>query len=324
MFEKNMPLIKEEHFPIEDMKEFYLEATYENISIRLIEGDEITVRQYGEPFLDKEFTSSFKNGILHLYFQSRSMRLIDFSLIGKNLKIEIEMPQIYSNAVTLILSSGSLKVNGHPSWSNTTIENRSGSINMDKIDSDNLSLQSSSGSINIDTASIKNVAKIKTSSGSINISNFKASMSNIESGSGSIRFRNLDVENELMLSASSGSIRCERINSESFNVHSTSGSVNASYLTGKGSIFTSSGSIKINNFKVLGNTQLNASSGSIHLSMWDSQNYNLDIKTFSGSISCNMPLNYSGNRKNIASGTVGDGSVGTLSVSTSSGSIHIG
>ncbi len=323
MFGTNLPLIKEEHFSIEDMKEFYLEATYENVSIRLIESNEITVRQYGEPFVDKEYTSSFKDGILHLYFPSRNSRIIDFSLIGKNLRVEIQIPQKYSNAITLITSSGTIKISGEPTWGNTTMESKSGSINIDKINSESLSLVSSSGSINFDSCTVKNISKFKASSGSLNFYNIKSLNSSIETTSGSIRARNIEVSDELMLSSSSGSMRIENISCQLFNIHLTSGSLQVNSLIGKGNIFTSSGSIKINSFKILGDSQMNTSSGSVQLSMSQSDNYTLNLKTSSGNINCSKPLSYEGTRKNNATGTVGDGLNGTLSITTSSGSIHI-
>ena len=324
MFDKNMPLIKEEHYLIDDIKEFFLEATYEKITINITGKDEITVRQFGEPSVDKEYTCSFGNGVLHLNFPGRHIvGFFDFSLYRKNIEIEIEMPLKYYNAIKVNAISGSIKINGHPSWSDVNIENKSGRISIQKIECSTLFLKSSSGSINLDSATVKNQSNIKASSGSIRLNELKSLRSSIEAKSGSIHCLNIECENELLISTNSGSIKAERVSCESFNMNLTSGSLSLSYLNGCGNVFTSSGSVRVRSFKMCGNTFINTSSGSVHTSLAPTQNYSLNIKTSSGSINSRNPLYYEGNTKNRAAVTIGDGSSGTLSVSTSSGSVHI-
>jgi|GEM_PF-6686007 len=324
MFDKNMPLIKEEHYLTQDIKEFFLEATYEKITINISGKDKITVRQYGEPSVDKEYTCSFGNGILNLNFPKRRFGIFDFSLFRKNIEIEIEMPLKYHNAVKLNATSGSIRVNGHPSWSDVNIENKSEKISIQKIECSNLSLKSCSGSINLSNfATVKNQSMIKTTSGSIRINELKSLRSNIEARSGSIHLSNIETDNELLLSTNSGSIKAERVNCGSFNVNLTSGSLHLNYLNGFGNVFTNSGSVKIRSFKMNGNTSINTSSGSVYISLAPTQNYSLNIKTSSGSIHSRNPLYYEGNLKNRAAVTIGDGSSGTLSASTISGSVHI-
>ncbi len=325
MISKNIILMKEEDILIDDMNEFNIECSYENIIVKIVNSDKLTLRQYGDPEKEEEYVSTFNNGRLHIYFNYENISRNFFNIsIGQNYpRIEIYMPQKYSKKVSLSTSSGSIKIDGNPVWSDVMISSSSGSINGEKIDASSLSMEATSGSIRLDFVICKDNAKIQSSSGSMHLGNIKASRSSLIANSGSIHANIIESKDEVYISSSSGSIKTQGILTEKFNIQTTSGGFSVNNLKGYGYIVSSSGTLKIDDFTILQNTDIKASSGSVNISMIPSQNYKLNLKTSSGSIRCEMPVSYEGNRKNRATGIVGDGSLGTLLVTTSSGSIKI-
>ena len=277
-------LIKEETFSIDKLTNLSFDSSFESLIVEITDSDELTVLQYGDPELDKEFKSSIDNGNLKINLPGRdhANNYFDFSFMHP--RLEIYIPEGYSNAVSLESSSGSIDISGYPNWSDVSVTSSSGSININELNALNADIQTSSGSLN---------------------------------------GQDITVKKDLKLSSNSGTIQFNRIICKEFNIQTTSGGFFTDEITGSGDIESSSGSLNINDFTILGNTKITSSSGSINMSTVPSQNYKLNLQTSSGGINCAFPVKYENDQKHKASGTVGNGSAGTLSVSTDSGSINI-
>lgn len=317
-------LIKEESFSIDDLTSISFNTKFENLMVQITDVDEIVVRQYGTLGIDEEFSSSTNSGKLKVTLPGRDNieNFFNFSF-DDSPRLEVHIPEGYNNDVSLETSSGNLIVLGEAVWNDVSTTSTSGNIDMNTIDSKAYTARCSSGGININSVNCKENVEIKATSGDIYIDEINASNIDIQTSSGTIDGQNLFAKTDVNLSSSSGTIDFENIVCEKFDVKTTSGGFSTSELTGSGDIVSSSGSLNIYDFSILGDTNISATSGSINISALSSQNYKLDLETTSGSIDCSTSLKYENDRKNKATGTVGNGSIGTLSISASSGSINI-
>lgn len=318
-------LIKEEFFSIDDFTSLSFKSTFESLMVYVTDTDDLVVYQYGNPELDREFISSYGNGNLELTLPGRdhSDNFFDFSFDFNLPRLEISIPEKYINDVFLTSSSGSIVISDNPVWKDASVKSSSGDITVGVINCNSFTAESSSGSINIESIECNNDAKIKASSGSIYTHELFSLNADFQTSSGSIEVQDVIVEKNVKLSSNSGAIQFNSIICEEFYIKTTSGGFSTDEIIGLGSVDSSSGSLNINNFTILGDTKVSSKSGSIYISTVPSQNYKLNLQTNSGGIDCSFPIDYENERQNKASGTVGDGSIGTLSVSASSGSINI-
>ena len=315
-------LIKEEVFSIDDLTSLNFKSTFESLIVNVTDTDDIVVLQYSDPGLDKEFKSSIDNGNLNISLPGRD-HLNNFFDSSFDFRLEIYIPEKYANAASFTSSSGSINIFGNPVWSDASVTSSSGSIDINTIYCKSFTAESSSGSIYIYSIECDNNANIKTSSGSININQLIALNLDIQMSSGSLDGQDIIVDKNLDLSSKSGAIQFNSIICDEFNVKTTSGVFSTNEIIGSGHIDSSSGSININGFTILGDTDISSKTGSIYVLTTPSQNYKINLQTNSGGIQCTFPVDYENDRKSKASGTVGDGSIGTLSVFASSGSINI-
>lgn len=283
---KGSTLIKEQKFSLNNLSKFNIKTSYESITIKTSDANDIVVYQYGDPKYNEEFQSALKSDNLTInipHNKNKSMSIFNFSF-RKSPRLEIMIPQKYKDDLSLISTSGSISVEGNYDLKEVILNSISGSINIDSLSASSVTFKSTSGSINGES---------------------------------------LNVKNNIDLSAISGTIRFQNINSKKYDIKTTSGSFISNKLTGAGNIKSISGSITINNFSILGDCYINTTSGSTNLHMAPSQNCKLTITTTSGSINSRIPINYENNKKNKATGTIGDGLNGTLEISATSGSINI-
>lgn len=159
---------------------------------------------------------------------------------------------------------------------------------------------------------------LRTSSGDIRISgdyDVEKFICNSSSGSFSadtVKCQSIDIN------ASSGEIRAKKLEGNC-SVKTSSGSIRIDAVNGEGSFKTSSGSITTDFEAITGNVDVNASSGSIHMSIREDADCSIDMNTSSGHINSDYPTTGSKKSKNAQ---IGSGSK-KVRASTSSGSISL-
>lgn len=333
--------IRTDSFSLDGLTHLKINSRYQSIELTLTDDDLLTVRQY-----DREgapaFTDSVSSNTLEIALPSEN----SFSFFGFSFqpRLKISLPRSYAQAITLVTSSGSIRIEGNPQWEDTSLHSSSGSIRLESgLHCAALNVQSSSGSQRFGTIKaqsadfsatsgsvrLENILadgniQIETSSGSIHTGALIGSEVSVSASSGSITTGEIEAGGQVSLSASSGSVGADVLTAADFSVKTSSGSIRIGALDGKGRIKSTSGSIRIQNILPRGDIVSESSSGGQTLGMAYGANCKLKLSTSSGSIrSENHPIDYSGNRKNNAEGTVGTGEGATLQASASSGGIRI-
>ena len=234
------------------------------------------------------------------------------------------------------------------------IRSISGDISVEKLIMGTLHIQSSSGDIGI-TGVTANKAFLKASSGDITASNNTLQELQFESSSGDVEFvtiqgdingkastGDISVTNQqgerMELQTSSGDIKLKNSVAENGQLLTSSGDIGVShFVMGNVSISTSSGDMDIQRFsgKMKGSTnsgsihispedkfilELKAGSGDITIASGEDVSTTFDVKTSSGEIITNYPMQVHYKRKNEFSGVIGDGK-NRINVTTGSGEV---
>jgi DUF4097 and DUF4098 domain-containing protein YvlB len=176
------------------------------------------------------------------------------------------------------------------------VDNASGSVQIADRTGD-VTVTNSSGSVRVDR--VKGNAELSTASGSVTAAG---------------------IQGDLKATSSSGAVVVEQVTGN-LQVGSSSGSVTVNGAGGKVSAQTSSGSVYVTTDKVGGDYALNATSGSVRLTMPAAAGVKVDARASSGTVSGPSWLTI-GEGRNSGSGTQGDGAY-HVEIRTSSGSINI-
>ena len=339
VFDGNTSLLKEEKFSLSGITELDIGAQYQSIKITLVGGSEMTVRHYDIDSASP-FTSDMSGDRLAIDIPQRN--LVSYSMASP--RLEIDLPRSYIDAVKLKSSSGSINLDGYVEWSSASIvsssgtirlgdgikandlnvSTSSGSINMGAAQADSINISSSSGTLRLDELKASRDVRLKSSSGSINGENITAANVKIQSSSGTVRIGNVDASDCVDISSSSGSQNAGYVKAGTYNISSTSGTLRYDGLSGAGSVDSSSGSVNCHDLDVRGNVSFSSTSGTQRITLASGQNFEIKMSVTSGTIrAASLRLQYSDSHGRNAFGTVGDGSDGTLSIRSTSGSINI-
>jgi DUF4097 and DUF4098 domain-containing protein YvlB len=126
------------------------------------------------------------------------------------------------------------------------------------------------------------------------------------------------VQGDQCISTTSGSITIRGARGQ-LNLTTVNGSVTISGLDGSVGITTVSGSVTIDGY-LHGQNAIRTDNGSVTLRLGGGTNLAVDVATVNGSISNDFGLAVRGNR---LQGRIGDGSGGSLTVQTGSGSVTL-
>ena len=337
--DSNTPLLKEETLSLDNINEINVGTQYQSIKMALIDGGNITIRHYDQESAPAANIES-SSGAININIPHRN--LISINMMAP--RLEIDLPREYSGGVKLETSSGTISLDEHAEWGQTTLSSSSGSIRINSgLKCGDINISSNSGSVNMgnvvaqtikssstsglqryeDIIAVSDVS-ITTSSGSINCSNIEAADLKLRSTSGTIRAEGINAIGNVDISTSSASQHVSALNAGTYDINSTSGAIRYDGLCGRGSINCTSGSINCEDLDVRGDVTIISSSGTQRLSLAPDQNFEVKISVTSGSIRASgIDLYYSDNQGKNAFGAVGDGSMGTLTIRSTSGSINI-
>lgn len=163
--------------------------------------------------------------------------------------------------------------------------------------------------------------KLASSSGEINIQNVNVESLSCSTSSGSTNIENVSAD-EFNHSSSSGDLKATGITTKQTKTTSSSGSRTLKKFTGGLSGSSSSGSIKVQYLTFSNDIKLNASSGSIEITLPNNSEFGLEVNTSSGGIKCAFPISIKDSGRHRLSGTIGNGT-NNISLNTSSGDIEI-
>lgn len=280
-----MFLVNEESFPVQGVQDIRINGTYHSVIVTFHDGKDLNVRQY-----DHENANAFemKADGIEIVINTEPWRfgLNSIFNFGTNPRLEIEMPRIYTENVSLVTLSGSIKIEDDAAWKDVVFNSGSGSIRINgylsansvktgsasgsvtfggPLTGETISISSSSGSIRLNGDVTGSDIKVNSTSGSVRIAgSLNCYNLNVGSVSGSINLANIFANNDVVLKSTSGSINSDDIRSSNLTIESVSGS-------------QTSGS-----FKVKEEIRLISTSGRIKADTVDSKNHY--IRTTSGSI----------------------------------------
>lgn len=337
-------LIKTETFSLEDINSLEVSSAYSDITINLVPGKEMTVRQYD---LDSanQFTSALSGKHLSIKVEPRNFG-VSFA-ISYWPRLEIDLPAEYADAVGLHSGSGSVRCQGAaPEWADTLIETNSGDIRFDVgISSDALRVSTGSGTVhlgdikagqieietnsgnhNLDEVRATGHVRLKSGSGNIGAGEIHAGELQIEANSGTLRLNGIDVEGAIFLGTGSGNINANNLRGESVDVDTNSGTIHLGDIeaSGRAHIESGSGNHNIGDL-VCGSYRIDSNSGTLD---YDGISGGGSITSGSGNIKCEE-LDVRGDCSvESNSGTVRIGLAGganlEINLSSNSGSIRTG
>ncbi len=190
-----------------------------------------------------------------------------------------------------------------------------------------------------DVRGVKGTLRIDTGSGSVDATDIAGSLT-IDTGSGSAHVTGMD--GNLSVDTGSGSVELSRISGEEVEIDTGSGGVRGSGVradrlhvdTGSGGIRlgqvhvpdvyldTGSGSVEIELLVDVTRLDVDTGSGSVTIRAPENLGAEVDIETGSGGIDVDFPVQVRKVRRDLLTGTIGDGK-GRIRIDTGSGGVHL-
>lgn len=176
--------------------------------------------------------------------------------------------------------------------------------------------------IYLPTSYDKNLS-IKCSSGNVSfMSDIKLDELDCDESSGNINSGYAIETNKVSLRASSGNERFEKLKADYYNVNTSSGDIEINSLSGSGRVEARSGNIEIKYEDIKDETDVEASSGNIRLSVPSDLSFEFNGQCSSGDINSNFNMNKDEDGKE-ATAKVGNDPYKKINAETSSGDIRI-
>lgn len=256
-----------------------------------------------------------------LYITEKRLSSIMIGFYSSNVKLDITIPssfkgdlvfngssseftasQLSLNSLALTTSSGDLKLGNVELVSGFTVQTSSGTIEIEKLSAASALLSTSSGDKKIKSLTVSGEALLKSSSG--------------ETTAEKIMAGNIEFE------SSNGDIRVGSLSSSKAVIKSSSGEINFDGLEGDAYVVTTSGDINLKSIKPESQIKVDCSSGSIKLSLPSDTQLTLNVRTSSGDIQHNLPLQQVSSNEDFLKGTIGNGKV-KVDLTSTSGDITI-
>lgn len=163
---------------------------------------------------------------------------------------------------------------------------------------------------------------VATQSGSITSEDaFRLFSFTAKSVSGSVKIEHI-TSDDIIVHTTSGSVRAEDCDGN-FELHSVSGSIKAEDLVGCGAFRTTSGAIRLEFDDIRGAVTATSISGGIRLEVPSHQGLDFQLSSLSGGIHSDFDSHLQYQRRQSASGTIGNPPYFPVTVRTTSGGIHI-
>jgi DUF4097 and DUF4098 domain-containing protein YvlB len=202
------------------------------------------------------------------------------------------------------------------------IKNTSGSISANELKGDDISIVTISGSISIDKLMGKNI-EIKSTSGAIAVDQVIASAKFTGSTISGKYAVNVIESREVDLNSTSGVIDVSDAQCDDFDARSISGDIDITLKKGNADIETTSGRIKIKFLDGFDTIKAKSISGKVLVSVPENSQFDVDIRTISGSIKCSdFSMKVNSSKSNELKGTVGSGG-SQIDVNSASGNVEI-
>lgn len=316
-------LIKEETLPLQDVSRFWASTGYEDIRVTLVQGDSVTVRQYGDSQHDKPFTVTRNGGQLGVRTQTRDTFSF-FSIRFQSSYLEISLPASYAKDIKLDTSSGNISVGGKARWASVELSSTSGEIELPEgFDAAATHIVSTSGDLTIGPGTVSDL-NMRTTSGEIHSDSLLAERGiTVSSTSGSLKLGELQAGSDVLLSSTSGEVMAHALICRQYDIKTTSGDISVNMTTGQGRLHSTSGAITARGISPTGDISINTISGDVRLDILSGQSFSFRLNSVSGDIRSNQPLTYADRGRNSASGSVGNNPAGTISVDTMAGEIRL-
>lgn len=197
---------------------------------------------------------------------------------------------ISADFADLSAASGSITIRNTKTNGNFTIHTSSGTIRTENISAGDVKLSAASGSINIQNVESTGSFSAETSSGTIRTGDVTADSAHCSSTSGSLHLGIVTAPMRFTSKSSSGSTKIDSVIASSVECTGTSGSIKIGYAEGNLSLSTSSGGITVDTIKGCG--RFKTTSASIKTS-FSSVTGDLELQASSGSITVSLPRDVS-------------------------------
>lgn len=274
-------IVKEQTIDLKDIKNFSVNFTSSDVDVIVSEDKELKVVQYAREMIAEERQFKMEKYGTSIEVSEPSLKTIfPFNILNLNqIAYEIYLPREYSENLKIGTVSGDINIQS--------------SLKLEKAE-----FTSTSGEITGTSKIIADTIQTKTVSGEIEFYQLEANQLEAKSTSG-----NIQVEN----------IMAKEGKQEGIEViaKTVSGEITLQQLEGKIEATSTSGNVRIGNFKVLGDSILKSTSGNIYASIDKSSNASLSGKTTSGRIK------YTDDKKHI-----GTEPYHTVEAKTTSGNIN--
>lgn len=260
--DKNYSSSNEENISIDDINNINMNFGSEKVLISTTTSDEIRLVQSSTAPLDSDdlITISKDGNSLTL---NKPINVSRFNIMNfRREKIELYIPEKYTESLDISLSSGSLSIN-NLKLKNLNVTLSSGSTQIEKIDAENIKLKLSSGNFVGNDITSSNIST-NISSGNLKVS---GDFSNIttETSSGNTNISSKTAPNSLNSEVTSGKTEIAIPDNDGFNLQyrKSSGSINSDFSLNGFDKANKSGNVK---YKNGGNSyNLSVSSGTLKL-----------------------------------------------------------
>jgi DUF4097 and DUF4098 domain-containing protein YvlB len=296
-----MNLVNTQKVNLKDITSLNIRYNSEDITFYTSDSEELVFKEYMNYKPKKEDLSQIEiNGNQLSIHDGREFTNFSIWPCIKNHKVEIYLPEGYSNSLNVTSSSGNIHSSTVLKLSGLNAKSTSGNIRFGEVYADRINADASSGNINFELA--QGDRQFSATSGNIKVMG----------GSGDSQFQ-----------ASSGNITIENA-SGYLDVSSSSGEIRVSSQAGGGRLKASSGNIDLELASLTDNLDLHASSGNVNLDLTGDTSFRFTADASSGDIRTFFDDNLSySKRGNSAHGDVGSNPVYEINIETNSGNIRV-
>jgi DUF4097 and DUF4098 domain-containing protein YvlB len=284
----NVTLLREEKLTLDGTTMLDVGATYQDIRIRVTDGNQATVRHYDYENAEPCAVSD-SGGTVSVNANWRfSINLFTFNFT-ESPRLEIELPSSYAGNVSFVTTSGTVRAEGDAAWGDTVLQSTSGSVNTDgTLVCRDLRAKSASGSVNLNRDVTGAVVQVSSTSGSVHLKgNTKCDELSVQSTSGSVHIKKCEVAGGVRLKSTSGSINHEsEIRAKEITAETMSGSVGMGSLDAEGLIHlkSTSGSVRADAVRSPEH-YIRSTSGSIRIQVLTGTG---EVRSTSGSVKTNF------------------------------------
>ncbi|MFD1850894.1 DUF4097 family beta strand repeat-containing protein [Oceanobacillus bengalensis] len=313
-------LTQKESFQVEAIKKLDITTSHADVEVYIHEESVINILL--ETYEDGPvLIANIENDHLHITAKNpeKSMRL--FSVNLPQCRLQITLPKNHIENWGIKTGSGDVYTQAL-SAEMVLIRTGSGDVNALGLTVEKANIAASSGDLKIHDLEVNDL-EFETSSGNVKLKTVHGKNIKGTAGSGNIVIKNINGE-RLELDTSSGNIKLENISVDYASFRASSGDIKAEYLKADETIMkTSSGGVKVKNFS--GNVKGTSSSGNVKLLCVDDGSFDIktgsgnitvgygheqintdiEVKTGSGKIKSNLPINTISKAGNKWAGNVG-------------------